>query len=84
MSSIRFAPLTGCQETWKRLRALPGKILIFAGTTDPIIIHHELRADAEDVLGAEKVEWRLVAGAHDFPIVEARGVVREIAGFLGI
>jgi hypothetical protein len=67
MSSIRFAPLTGYQEAWKRLGCfLPGKILIFAGTTDPIIIHHELRTDADTLLGREKFEWRVSGGAHDF------------------
>jgi surfactin synthase thioesterase subunit len=85
MSSIRFAPLTGYQSCWKRLGAmLPRRILIFAGTTDPIIVHHELRPDADELLGRENFEWRLIEGAHDFPILQAGRVVSGIAGFWGI
>jgi hypothetical protein len=84
MSSIRFAPVTGQQESWKRLGLRPDKTLILAGRTDPIIIPQELRPDAESLLGREKVEWRLIEGAHDFPITESGRVVGEICGFWGM
>jgi hypothetical protein len=84
MSSVRFSPLTGQQSVWKRLSLRPDKVLFFAGKTDPIIIPQELRPDVEDLLGREKVEWRLIEGAHDFPIIESGRVVGEICAFWGL
>lgn len=79
MSSIRFAPITGQQEAWKRLGELrQDKILIFAGTKDPIIFVEELREDAIEALTAEKIDYRVIEGAHDFPIVSAEEVVEKI------
>jgi pimeloyl-ACP methyl ester carboxylesterase len=84
MSSVRFAPVTGQQQAWKRLGSRPDRTLIFAGRTDPIIFPRELRPDAEALLGPEKVEWRLIDGAHDFPITESQRVVKEICAFWGM
>lgn len=84
MSSIRFAPLTGQQATWKRLGLRPDKTLFFAGRTDPIILPTELKSDAEELLGEEKVEWRLIDGAHDFPITHSAKLVDEISTFWGL
>jgi hypothetical protein len=84
MSSIRFAPVTGQQATWKRLGLRPDKTLFFAGRTDPIIIPTELKSDAEALLGKEKVEWRLIDGAHDFPITDSARLVDEMCAFWGM
>jgi surfactin synthase thioesterase subunit len=84
MSSIRFAPLTGHDEAWKRLRQLSSKVLIFVGTTDPIIVHDELRPDAEALLGKENIEWCVIEGAHDFPVTESKKVTSKICEFWGI
>jgi hypothetical protein len=84
MSSVRFAPVTGQEAAWKRLGLRADKVLFFAGRTDPIIIPEELRPDAEALLGREKVEWRLIEGAHDFPITDSGRVVREICEFWGM
>jgi surfactin synthase thioesterase subunit len=92
MSSVRFSPITGQDASWKQLGAVlqapasrhPGKILFFVGAKDPIIIPDELRPDAEALLGSEKMEWRVVEGAHDFPITESAEVVRDIVEFWGL
>ena len=84
MSTVRFAPVTGQQAVWKRLGHRPDKVLFFAGRTDPIIIPQELRHDVEELLGREKVEWKLIEGAHDFPITDSGRVVRDIVEFWGM
>jgi pimeloyl-ACP methyl ester carboxylesterase len=84
MSSIRFASITGKQETWKKLGLRKDKIMIIAGTTDAVIVQKELEADASVALGADKVEWKVLEGGHDFPITSANKVVQEVSGFWGI
>lgn len=84
MSSIRFAPITGQHEVWKLLGLRSDKTLIFTGSLDPIIFREELKADAAEALGANKIEWRDIDGAHDFPITDADEVVEEIVKFWGI
>lgn len=81
MSSIRFSPITAQQKTWHQLGLRADKTLIFAGATDSIIIPAELKEDAEECLGQEKVEWRLIGGAHDFPVTHADEVVQGISAF---
>jgi len=81
MSSIRFAPITGQNVAWKRLGLRNDKILIIAGSKDPIIFHEELKEDASEALGNEKIDWRVIEGAHDFPITDADEVVANICKF---
>lgn len=50
---------------------------------DPIIIHHKSKSSAEALLGSQKFEWRLIDGAHTFPIEQSGEVVRGIRGFGG-
>jgi hypothetical protein len=47
---------------------------------DSVIVPRELREDAEEAAGSEKVEWREIEGGHEFPITRAEDVVREISG----
>jgi hypothetical protein len=68
MSSVRYAPVSGRQAAYERLGLRKDKILIIAATHDPIIVAKELKVDAEGLLGPEKVEWRVIDGAHDIPI----------------
>jgi hypothetical protein len=84
MSSVRFAPITGQQRHWSKLSQRQNKLLIVAGTRDPIIIADEIREDAEQLLGKEKVVFRKVEAAHDFPIVESEEVVRLVCEFWGL
>lgn len=81
MSTVRHALEIGQPEAWKRLRLRKDKILIIAASHDPIIKAEELKEDAMEVLGADKLEWRLIDGAHDIPITDARKIVSEICGF---
>jgi hypothetical protein len=82
MSSVRFAPITGQENCWRKLGKREDRILIFAGETDPIIIPSELREDVENLVGEGKVEFRLLEGAaHDFPVTNSREVVEGVWNF---
>jgi predicted esterase len=79
LSSVRFAPITGQEEAWTRLGKLRNdKVLIIAGTQDPIVIVPEIREDAERLLGKEKVRYKELDSTHDFPINDSKEVVAEI------
>jgi hypothetical protein len=80
MSSIKNASIEGRQETWRKLGKREDKVLIIAGKMDSVIVPRELREDAEEAAGREKVEWREIEGGHEFPITRAEDVVREISG----
>ncbi|RDW82433.1 hypothetical protein BP6252_03545 [Coleophoma cylindrospora] len=80
MSSVRYAPITGQDAIWKKLALREDKTLIVAGTTDPIIIANEIKEDAERVLG-DKLEWILLSGAHDIPVVDSETICGHIAKF---
>lgn len=84
LSTLTHFSATGHQESWKRLRLLRGKTLIIGGSTDPIVNAEELKEDSIKLLGADKLEWRLIDGAHDFPATDPDKVVNEICGFWGI
>jgi surfactin synthase thioesterase subunit len=85
MSSMRWAPIIGNDVTWQRLgRLRSDKILIFAGAADPIIIAPELEADAKRLLSPDKVQWKLVDGAHDFPTTHSEELAREMCAFWGM
>lgn len=82
LSSIRHAPITEQQAHWERLeRVRSDKVLLMAGTRDPIIFPSEIRVDAEKLLGRERVIYREIDSTHDFPVTESREVVRNILQF---
>jgi hypothetical protein len=54
------------------------KIFIITRSSDPIIKAKELK---EDVVGADKLEWRLIDGAHDIPTSDPGRIVNEICSF---
>lgn len=82
LSSVRHAPITEQQAHWERLqRVRSDKVLLVAGTKDPIIFPSEIREDAEKLLGMERIEFREIDSTHDFPVTESREVVREILEF---
>lgn len=81
MSSVQHAPTMDQQESWKRLRLRDDKILIICASDDPIINARELKEDATAVLGADKIEWRLINGTHDIPTTDSDKIVKEIWEF---
>lgn len=82
LSSIRHAPIMEQQAQWERLkRVRSDKVLLMAGTRDPIIFPNEIRVDAEKLLGRERVVYREIDSTHDFPVTESREVVRNILQF---
>ena len=82
LSSIRHAPITEQQAHWERLeRVRSDKVLLMAGTRDPIIFPGEIRQDAEKLLGKERIVYREIDSTHDFPVTESREVVRDILQF---
>lgn len=82
MSSIRHAPITEQQDLWHRLRDVrQDKILLIAGTHDPIVFPDEIREDAESHLGEDRVEYRELDSTHDFPVTDSRDVVKAIFRF---
>lgn len=98
MSSIRYAPITGQQATWKRIglslseKTTPQpevlhkkKLLIMAGRTDPVIIAEELKEDIYDQLGEpELYQWEVVDGDHNFPSQKSAEVLRILGEFWGL
>lgn len=83
MSSMRYAPIVGTNAAWKQLGLRSEKIMIVTGRKDFIIVREELMEDAEAALGAGKIVWKEVEGAHDFPITNADDVVKHISDFWG-
>jgi pimeloyl-ACP methyl ester carboxylesterase len=82
LSSIRYAPITGQEDNWRRLRdATSNKILLIAGTEDPIVLAKEVREDAEKLLGKGRVVFHEVDAAHDFPVTDSVEVVDAILEF---
>jgi hypothetical protein len=81
LSTLTHFSGTSLHESWKRLRFLRGKTLIVGGSLDPIVNAEELKEDSIGLLGADKLEWRLINSAHDFPVTDSDKVVNEICGF---
>ncbi|KAL3426973.1 alpha beta hydrolase family [Phlyctema vagabunda] len=84
LSTLRYAPISGQEEEWKKLGLRQDKIMIVAGSTDPIIIPEELKVDTEALLGKDKIDWNLIEGAHDIPVTEPEEICKRIAGFWGL
>jgi len=83
VSSIRYAPIEGQYQTWKRLGARERKVLVVAGKSDAVIRCDELREDVLDLVGEQGVIWREVDGGHEFPITMGEEVVRIIGEVWG-
>lgn len=84
LSCIRYAPITGQQALWERLRkGRTDEVLLVVGTEDPIVLPEEVREDAEGLLGAGRVRYVEVDAAHDFVVTDVKEVVGVLDGFLG-
>lgn len=58
------------------------KILFIFGDSDEIIFGKEIIEDFEKMLGgSEKVQFKIVAGNHSFPVLSSEEVVRHIFDF---
>ncbi|OBT92133.1 hypothetical protein VE01_10089 [Pseudogymnoascus verrucosus] len=83
LSCIRYAPITGQQEIWERLRrGRTDEVLLVVGTEDPIVLPDEVREDAEKLLGEGRVRYVEVGAAHDFVITDVGEVVEAVVEFL--
>jgi hypothetical protein len=83
-NSIKHSSIERRQESWKMLGERDDQVLIVAGRTDPVIVADELMVDVFKVVGEEKVRWRVVDSAHEFPVTKMEEVVDEIRSFWGI
>jgi pimeloyl-ACP methyl ester carboxylesterase len=83
-NSIKHSSIERRQESWKMLGEREDQVLIVAGRTDPVIVADELMVDVFKVVGEEKVRWRVVDSAHEFPVTKMEEVVDEIRSFWGI
>ncbi|KAG4442199.1 hypothetical protein IFR05_002309 [Cadophora sp. M221] len=81
MSTGRHAPYANEHEIWKRLGLRKDKILIVTATKDPIVNPDELKEDATEVVGGERLEWALIDGAHDIPVTDSVKIVDAICRF---
>ncbi|RDW74077.1 hypothetical protein BP5796_07519 [Coleophoma crateriformis] len=78
VSSIQHSSISGRADTWKKLGFRQDKVLIIAGSTDPVIVPAELEEDAKAAIGDDKVEWLVIEGGHEFPITAAGEVTEQI------
>ncbi|KAH9217342.1 Alpha/Beta hydrolase protein [Leptodontidium sp. 2 PMI_412] len=81
MSTGRHAPYANEHETWKRLGLRKDTILIVTATKDPIVNPDELKEDATEVVGEERLEWALIDGAHDIPVTHPKKIVAAVLRF---
>jgi hypothetical protein len=70
----------GQKKRWMLLQLREDKALVIAGTDDPIISTKDLK-DAIEAIGVEKLESRLIEGAHNMPDAASREIVDEICEF---
>jgi pimeloyl-ACP methyl ester carboxylesterase len=84
VNSIRNSSIVGREETWRKLGEREGKVLVIGGRTDPVIVSEELRVDVLQVVGEENVVWRVIDGAHEFPITKTEDVVKEVSAYWGL
>ena len=80
-NSIKHGSIERRKVSWRNLGAREDQVLIVAGRTDPVIVADELRGDVFKVVGEEKIRWRVVDSAHEFPITNAEEVFQEIRSF---
>lgn len=83
ISSIRHSSIENSHEGWTRLSIRNDKVLVIAGTTDPVIIAKELYEDAEATIG-DRLDFREIVGGHEFPVTDADKVVDIVSEFWGI
>lgn len=50
----------------------------------PLTLAAAVEIDAKEAIGADKLEWRVIEGGHEFPITRAGEVVKEVWGVWNI
>jgi hypothetical protein len=83
VSVVKHGPGGDQQAAWKRLGLQKRKILIIMANKDPIIVPEELIPDVEEVVrdSGTVIEWCMLQGAHDFPVMDPANVVGNICSF---
>ncbi|KAI4842621.1 putative alpha/beta hydrolase [Aureobasidium sp. EXF-8845] len=93
VSSIQHAPISSQHSIWKKIaesqdesapssqRLLEGKVLLLLGKDDTVIIAEEMCGDAEQALGKDAMEIRVMDGGHELPVTDAREVAQTILDF---
>ena len=86
MSTIRHGPLMGRQATWRRLaRRRPGSTAVLLGRHDQLIQRDDYAEDALPLLGGpDRVFWRIVPGAHNFPFTNGPDALEHLYEFWGM
>ncbi|KAL1633853.1 hypothetical protein SLS56_002733 [Neofusicoccum ribis] len=89
-SSIRHAPVYAQHPRWRAIgdrlsaeAAATKKVLLVLGSADPVVVAEEVRADAEEALGARNVETVVVEAGHELPMSVPGEVVKAMMGFWG-
>lgn len=86
MSTLRYAPLTGQHNTWRKLAARKPKTTLFIfGEGDTVVNGEDYREDVLPLVGGEEhVCWPdVVPGAHDFPMTHPEQALERIWKFWG-
>jgi pimeloyl-ACP methyl ester carboxylesterase len=93
VSSIQHAPISSQHPQWKKIaesqdesvpssqRLLEGKVLLLLGKDDTVVVAEEMCEDAEQALGKEAVEIRVMDGGHELPVTDPREVAQTILDF---
>lgn len=93
VSSIQHAPISGQHDIWKRIaisqnlsshpsqRLLESKVLLLLGKDDTVVIADEMSQDAEQALGPDAVDIRILDGGHELPVTDAEVVAQTIIEF---
>lgn len=86
MSTIRYGPLMGRQETWRRLaRRRPGSTAVLLGRHDQLVQRDDYAEDALPLLGGpDRVFWRVIPGAHNFPFTHGPHALKHLYEFWGM
>ncbi|KAG9245702.1 Alpha/Beta hydrolase protein [Calycina marina] len=84
ISSLKYSSISGKQNIWRQLGLRNDKILLFAGSTDNVIVTEELKPDATEAIGAANLDYRVIEGGHEFPITAVDEVVTQISQVWGI
>ncbi|KAK4191764.1 Alpha/Beta hydrolase protein [Podospora australis] len=86
ISCIRYAPMTGQEEAFRKLaERKKGTTAVVLGTWDEIIDPDEYDADVLPLMGgADQVIWEKVPGGHDFPMTYAEETLEVIYRVLGM
>ncbi|MCJ1441422.1 MAG: hypothetical protein MMC23_001908 [Stictis urceolatum] len=88
LSSLKFAPVRGQHEDWRRYGrylsklnargAYPRKVLFFMGEGDPYSPKHEVVPDAAEVLEVNNMHVETMSDGHMFPMTQSEEIAKKI------